>query len=223
MAWARISLDSLSSNSATGPGGGVGDGVAERGAVGAVAAHHEDLVERGHADEGDLAQDVLEVGLRHAELGGHLGVGRRAQQRGLERGVGLLHGAGLGPDRARHPVDGPELVDDGPPDPGDGVGLELDLAIRAEPVDGVDQPDDPVAHQVGPVDVLGKPDRHTGGDVLHEGRVQDDQLVAETTLATLLVLDPQACRAAVVVRRHASPYARGWVAPYTESNRSLLT
>ena len=47
-------------------GRGVGDGVAERGPLGAVAADHEDLVERGHADEGDLAQDVLELGFRHA-------------------------------------------------------------------------------------------------------------------------------------------------------------
>ncbi len=112
-------------------GGGVGDGVAERGPLAAVAAHQEHLVEGGHTHEGDLAQDVLEVVLRHVELGRDLGVGGRPQQRGLERGVGLLHRACLGPDRAWHPVDGPQLVDDGAPDPGDGIGLELDLAGRA--------------------------------------------------------------------------------------------
>ncbi len=81
------------------------------------------------------------------------------------------------------------------------------------PVDGVDQPDDPVTGQVGAVDVLGKSDSHTGGDVLHQGRVQDDQLVADTTFAALLVLDPQASSRAVVVCVTDSPYARGWVAP----------
>ena len=69
-------------------------------------------------------------------------------------GVGLLDGPGLCPHRARHPVDRTQLVDDGPPNAGDRVRLELDLSHRVEPVDGVDQADDPVAHEVGTVDVL---------------------------------------------------------------------
>ena len=64
MAWARISLDSLSSNRATGPS--EASGMVSPRVVRSVRSppDHEHLVEGGHADEGDLAQDVLELALR---------------------------------------------------------------------------------------------------------------------------------------------------------------
>jgi len=56
----------------------------------------------------------------------------------------------------------------GAPDTGNGICLELDLPDRVVPVDGVDQPDDPVTGQVRAVDMLGETNRHTGGYVLHQ-------------------------------------------------------
>ena len=93
--------------------------------------------------------------------------------------VRLLDGPGLGPNRSRDPVDRAELVDDRALDPRDGVGLELDVPEGLEALDGVDQPDDPVAGQVGLVHVAGQPDRHPAGDVLDHRGVVDDELVAQ--------------------------------------------
>ena len=97
--------------------------------------------------------------------------------------MSLLEGPRFGPDRPRHPVDGPQLVDDRALDPGNRVRLELDLPDRIEPLDRVDQPDDPVAHQVGLLDVLGQADSNTARDELDQRRVQDDQLIADRPVA----------------------------------------
>ena len=103
----------------------------------------------------------------------------------LELGVRLLDRAGLGPHRARHPVDRAELVDDRALDPGDGVGLELEAAVEVELVDGVDQPEDAVADEVGLLDVLRQPDGDAAGDELHQRRVVEDQLVADVAVAVV--------------------------------------
>ena len=161
------------------------------------------------------------------ELGGQLGVGRRAVELGLELGVGLLERAGLGPHRAGHPVDRAELVEDGALDAGDGVGLELEAAARVELLDGVDEPEDAVADEVGLLDVLGQADGHPAGDVLHQRRVVEDQLVADSRARLSPCSRPRGrsiCAAAdrLVVHR-ARPYARGWVASSTARSRSRLT
>ena len=98
-------------------------------------------------------------------------------QPGLELGERPLDGAALGPHRAGHPVDRAELVEDGALDAGDGVGLELEATGRVELLDGVDEPEDAVADQVGLLDVLGQADGHAAGDVLHQRRVVQDQPV----------------------------------------------
>jgi hypothetical protein len=112
-------------------------------------------------------------------------------QLALELGVGLLDLSRLVADRARDPVDGPQLVDDGPADPADRVGLELDRAVEVELVDGVDQPEDAVRHQVGLLDVRRQAHADPAGDVLDQRRVVQDQPLAQSRLAALLVLLPE--------------------------------
>jgi len=72
----------------------IGDAVAQCGAVAAA----EDVVERHQADERDLLEGVLQLLGGHAQLAGDLGIAGRAQQVGLELGVGGLDGPGLGAD-----------------------------------------------------------------------------------------------------------------------------
>ncbi len=129
-------------------------------------------------------------------------------QGGLELGVGLLYGARLGSNRPRDPVDGAQLVDDGTLDARDRVGLELDLPQRLEALDGIDQPDDPVAGQVGLVHVSWQADRHSAGHVLDHWCVVDDELIAQRPVPSLLVLGPQPVDAVthrVNLRRQLSP------------------
>ena len=153
MASARMWRISSTSYAATGPAPASGERVAERGGVAAVAAG-EHLVEGDEAGEGDLPERGLELVLGEVELVGQLGVGGRAVQLALERGVRLLERPRLGPHGAGHPVDRAELVEDVPLDPGDGVGLELEAALEVELLDGVDEPEDAVGHEIGLVDAL---------------------------------------------------------------------
>ena len=74
-AWTSASLDSLASNVSTGPHDPSGKRLAERRALGTVATTQH-LVERHHADRGDLAQRLVEVADGHLELGRDLGVVR---------------------------------------------------------------------------------------------------------------------------------------------------
>jgi hypothetical protein len=154
-------------------------------------AGREQLVERDDVDEADLAEDRVQVLERDAELGGHLGLGRGAVQRGLERGVGLLDLAGLVAHRAGDPVDRAQLVDDRALDAADRVGLELDRALEVELLDRVDEPEDAVGDEVGLLDVGRQAHADAAGDVLHQRRVVQDQPLAQPLLAGGLVLAPQ--------------------------------
>ena len=138
-----------------------------------------------------LAEDRVQVVERDAHLAGDLGLGRRALQLGLERGVGLLDLAGLVAHRARDPVDRPQLVDDRAADPADRVGLELDRALEVELLDRVDQPEDAVGDEVGLLDVGRQADADPAGDVLHQRRVVQDQPLAQPLVAGRLELAPQ--------------------------------
>ena len=171
-----------------GPVAAVRDRVAEGGAVAPVPQH---LVERGDAGERELPEHRLQLRVRHVELGGELGLGRRPLEPGLQLGERPLDGAALGPDRARHPVDRAELVEDGALDAGDGVGLELEPAGRIELLDGVDEAEDAVADQVRLLDVLGQADRHAAGDVLDERRVVEDQPVPSRARRGRVVAVPE--------------------------------
>ena len=134
----------------------------------------------------DLQQRLLELLDRDLELGGHLLVGRRALQPMLELLVGPLDLAGPRADRARHPVERAQLVDDRALDARDRVGLELDLALEVEALDRADQADEPVGDEVGLVDVRGQPRRHAAGDVLDQRRVGDDEPLARMLVAVAL-------------------------------------
>ena len=76
-------------------------------------------------------------------------------------------------------------------DAGDGVGLELEARAEVELLDGVDQPEDAVADEVGLLDVLRQADGDAAGDVLHQRRVVHDQLVALLAPARVLVVSPE--------------------------------
>ncbi len=170
----------------------VGDGVHQRGRLAPLAvATGKDLVQGDETDEGDLVEDLLQLVLADPQLLGDLGVVGRAQQLRLQLGVGPLDGPGLGPHRPGHPVDRAQLVDDGALDPGDGVGLELDVARRVELLDGVDQPKDPIADQVRLLDAVREPRGDPAGDVLHQRGVVDDQAVPRALIASCLELAPQ--------------------------------
>lgn len=121
----------------------------------------------------------------------HLGVAGGPQVLGLQFGVGLLDSPRFGPHRTRHPVDAAQLVDDGALDAGDGVRLELDGPLVVELLDGVNQAEDAVAHEVGLLDGVRQANRDPAGDVLDQGRVADDQLVPQLSRAGPLVLGPQ--------------------------------
>ena len=88
--------------------------------------------------------------------GGQLGLARGALQLVLELGLGRLDFAGARADRARHPVERAQLVDDRAADPGHREGLELDPALGLEALDRADQAHQAVGDQVGVVDVRGQ-------------------------------------------------------------------
>ena len=132
---------------------------------------------------------------------GDLLVGRRAAEPRLELADRALDLARARPHRARHPVERAQLVDDRAADARDRVGLELDVAVGVEAVDRADQPEQPVRDEVAVVDVRGQPRSEPAGDVLHERRVAEDQLIAQRLLARLPVLEPQAQRLGVASHR----------------------
>ena len=73
------------------------------------------------------------------------------------------------------------------------------LRAGVELVDGVDQPEDPVAHQVGLLDVVGEAHRDPPGDVLDERRVVEDQPVAVHLGAVPAITLPGAAQLGVVI------------------------
>ena len=99
----------------------------------------------------------------------------RPLQAVLEFGETALDLAGSGPHRTRHPVEGPQLIEDGALDAIDGVGLELVAALEIELVDGVDEPEGPVGHKILRVDVARQPGSETAGDELDQRRVVKDE------------------------------------------------
>ena len=95
-------------------------------------------------------------------------------------------------NRAGHPVERAELVDDRAADARDRVGLELDVAVEVEALDRPDQPEQPVRDEVAFVDVRRQARPEPPGDVLHERRVHDDQPVAQHLVVRAPVLQPDA-------------------------------
>src|SRR5215212_2757001 len=120
---------------------GVVQRVEQRHGVAGGVRHRPQLVERHDRRVGDLDQRLLELVDGEVELDGHLLVGRRPVQPVLELAVRPLDLAGTGADRARHPVERAQLVDDRALDARDRVGLELDLALDVEALDRIDQAD----------------------------------------------------------------------------------
>ena len=59
-------------------------------------------------------------------------------------------------DKTGDPVHGAEFVEDGAPDTGSAVGLELDAAREVVGVDGVHEPEEPRAHEVLEVHFIGE-------------------------------------------------------------------
>ena len=114
---------------------------------------------------------------------GDLLVARRPAELALELPDRPLDLARPRTDRARHPVERAQLVDDRAADPGDRVGLELDVALRVVAVDRADQPEQPVRDEIALVDVRRQPRAEPAGDVLDERRVVDDQPVAQRFVA----------------------------------------
>src|SRR3954452_25185009 len=153
--------------------------------------HRPQLVERDDGGVGDLDQALLELLDRDAELLGHRLVGGRPVQAVLELAVDALDLAGAGAVGARHPVQGAQLVDDRALDAGDRVGLELDLALGVEALDGVDEADEAVGDEVGLLDVRGQAGGHATGDVLDQRRVGDHELLAGTVGPRRLVATPE--------------------------------
>jgi len=72
-----------------------------------------------------------------------------------------------------------------------GVALEPRAPIRIEPLDRVDQAEDPGLHEVGVLDVGRQAGREPVRDRPHEWRVVDDEQVAERAGALGQVGGPQ--------------------------------
>src|SRR5262249_27648907 len=110
------------------------DRVEQRDLVAGGIGSHPELLERQDRGVRDLEQSLLELLLRDAEPRGKFGVGRRTTQLVLELRVRLLDVAGTRPNRARHPIEGAQLVDDRTTDPLHREGLEADLPFRLEAI-----------------------------------------------------------------------------------------
>src|SRR3954451_20231114 len=165
--------------------------VEQRDLVARGVRHRPQLVQRDDRGVGDLHQALLELLDRDADLLGHLLVGGCPVQPVLELAVDALDLAGAGADGARHPVKGAQLVDDRALDAGDRVGLELDLALEVEALDGVDEADEAVGDEVGLLDVRRQAGGHAAGDVLDQRRVGDHELLAGTVGPRRLVATPE--------------------------------
>ena len=185
-----------------------------------LAADVQQLLQRHHVGQRQLAEDAVQFLHRDAHLGGDLGLGGGAAELRLQRGVGTLHGAGLLPHRAGDPVQGPQLVDHRAPDAGDRVGLELDGPLGVELLDGVDQSEDPGGDEVGLLDIGRQPDADPARDVLHQRRVVQDQLLAQPLVARGLVRPPQLVeRARARAGRARAPRAAGGARPRGRTRR----
>src|SRR4029079_7658378 len=112
--------------------------------VAAGRGNRPELVQGGDRGAADLGESLFELVGRDAELLGDLLVGRRAVELALELADRPLDVAGPGAHRARHPVEGAQLVDDRALDPRDRVRLELDVALGVEALDRPDQAEQPV-------------------------------------------------------------------------------
>ncbi len=99
----------------------------------------------------------------------------RALETVFKFGHRALDLAGSRPDRSGDPVEGPQFVEDRPLDAVDGVGLELPSALGLELVDSVDEPERPVGHEIGRIDVAGQTRTESARDELHKRREVEDQ------------------------------------------------
>src|SRR4029077_13947756 len=108
------------------------DRVDQRGALAAGGTARPQLVEGDDGGARDLGQALLELAHGDAELAGDLLVAGRALVAVLELGHRALDLARAVAHRARHPVQGAQLVDHRAADAGYREGLELDLAIDVE-------------------------------------------------------------------------------------------
>src|ERR1039458_2419099 len=127
----------------------------------------------------------------HLQLPRELLLGRHALKLRLELDVRALDLAGTGTDRAGHPVEPPQFVENRALDAGDRVGLEADLAAQVKSLDRGDQATETIGDQVGLVDVRRKPGAHPTGDVLDQRRIGHHQPVARLLIVRGLVAPPQ--------------------------------
>ena len=194
MASASASLISVSSSDVSGIRAGLILDRVDQGDLVAAARGRPELVERRHRRARDLAQAVLELVVRHPELLRDLLVRRRSHQLLLERCDRTLDLPRSRANRARHPVQRAQLVDDRAADARHRERLELDLATRVEALDRADQPEQPVRHEILLVDVRGEARAHATGDELHQWRVGQDQAVAKELVSRLAVFLPESLR-----------------------------
>jgi hypothetical protein len=151
-------------------------------------------------------QALLELVARHAELLRDLLIRRRTHELLLEDGDRALDLTCAGPDRARHPVERAQLVDDRSADARHREGLELDLAARVESLDRADQAEKAIRDEVLLVDVRRQAGSDAPGDELHERRVRQDEPVAERLVSRLAELLPE--RLSLVHRSHGKRIRR---------------
>src|SRR5918995_1604368 len=174
-----------------------GPGVLDRAEDGDLAAaslgvgERPQVIERQHGGVRDLEQGILKLVDRHLQTLGHLLVGRGALEPRLQLGVGLLDVARSRAHGAWDPVEGAQLVDDRPLDPGDREGLELDLALEVEALDRPDEAQQPVGDQVRFLDVRRQPGGHAARDELDQRRIRHHQTLAGALVAVRLVATPQ--------------------------------
>src|SRR5690606_26726689 len=107
------------------------------------------------------------------------------------------------PNRPRYPVEGAELVENGPLDPVDGVRLELEPALEIELVDGVDQPEDPVGSEVVLVDAPRQPGSHSSCHELDLGRIAEDETLPDLRVAGLFEPPPKIVDVRGLIASHA--------------------
>lgn len=133
---------------------------------------------------------------------------------GFDRARPCAHGP-------RHPVEGPQAVEDGAVDAWMANRLELRTSRRVEPVECVHEAEHTGQNEVTRVDAGGKSCGETTGDELHDRRVVHDQLFAGVCLSLLSYeFSHAAVRAGV---RSLVLMREGWAVAYTERSRSLLT
>src|SRR4051812_3976410 len=136
----------------------------------------------------------------HTEAFCDLRLRRRTMQLTLERGVGPFNLTRLVPNRPWNPVNGAQFVDNCAPDTGDRIGLELDRPTDVELLNGVDEPEDAVGHQIGLLDVRRQTHADTTGHVLHQGRVMKDQALAGALVCRGLEFLPERPQGSLIGR-----------------------